>query len=251
MNDPLLELSLALAHCRSVAIENGPLLLGLFLTGLVGSASHCAGMCGPFVLAQSGAAMANLPLGSGELRRLAGAALAPYHIGRTITYMALAALLATPLHLVERVGEFRFVPSIALGLAALVFIVIAAGGISRLAYGGNVTAPLAQRLADLARPLFARSTGWHGLGLGLLLGFLPCGLLYAAIGAAIAPADPLAAAMGMAVFALGTFPMLWLVAYLGGTAQRRWTGLARRLMPFVAVFNAVVLASMAWGWLAR
>ncbi len=251
MSDPLLELSLALAHCRSVAIENGPLLLGLFLTGLVGSASHCATMCGPFVLAQSGAAMAQLPLGSGELRRLRGAALAPYHCGRALTYMALAAVVAMPLNLLHEATQWRFVPAIALALAALVFAVVAAGGLGRLAYAGSWTAPLGARLALWTRPLFARPTGWQGLALGLLLGFLPCGLLYAAIGAAIAPADPLAAAMGMGLFTLGTFPMLWLIAYLGGTAQRRWSGLAKHAMPFVAAFNAVVLAWMALGWIAR
>jgi sulfite exporter TauE/SafE len=250
MNEPLLELSLALAHCRSVAIENGPLLLGLFLTGLVGSASHCAAMCGPFVLAQSGSALANLPLGSGELRRLRGAALAPYHLGRALTYMALAAILATPLHLMEQASQLRLVPAVALALAALLFAVIAVGGLGRLAYGTNLAASIGRRLANLTRPLFARPVGWHGLVLGLLLGFLPCGLLYAAIGAAIAPADPLAAAMGMGLFTLGTFPVLWLIAYLGGAAQLRWTGLARRLMPVVAAFDAVVLGWMAWSWIS-
>lgn len=250
MDDPILELSLALAHCRAVAIENGPLLLGLFLTGLVGSATHCAGMCGPFVLTQSAAVTANLPLGSGELRRLGGAALAPYNFGRAFTYMALAAILATPLHILQRASEFRFVPAIALTMAALLFAVIAARGLGRLAYGGALMAPLGTRLSGLARPLFARPGGWRGFVLGLLLGFLPCGLLYAAIGAAIAPADPLAAAFGMAAFALGTFPMLWLIAYLGGAAQRRWSAWAQRAMPFVAAFNALVLGWMAWGWIS-
>lgn len=251
MNDPLLDLSLALAHCRGVAIENGPLLLGLFLTGLVGSASHCATMCGPFVLAQSGAAMAQLPLGSGELRRLRGAALAPYHCGRALTYMVLAALLATPLHLMQQVSQLRFIPALALAVAAAMFAVVALGGLGRLAYGTAFAAPLGARLAAWMRPLFAQPTGWHGFAIGLLLGFLPCGLLYAAIGAAIAPADPVGAAMGMGLFTLGTFPMLWLVAYLGGTAQRRWSELARRAMPFVAAFNAIVLGWMAYGWIAR
>ncbi len=251
MNDPLLDLSLALAHCRSVAIENGPLLIGLFLTGLVGSASHCATMCGPFVLAQSGAAMAQLPLGSGELRRLRGAALAPYHCGRALTYMALAALLAMPLHLLQQVSQLRFIPALALALAAVMFAVIATGGLSRLAYGASLAGSIGERLAAWMRPLFAQPTGWQGFVIGLLLGFLPCGLLYAAIGAAIAPADPVAAAMGMGMFTLGTFPMLWLVAYLGGTAQLRWSGLARRAMPFVAAFNAIVLGWMAFGWIAR
>lgn len=250
MNDPLLDLTLALAHCRGVAIENGPLLIGLFLTGLVGSASHCATMCGPFVLAQSGAAMAQLPLGSGELRRLRGAALAPYHCGRALTYMALATILAMPLHLLQQVSQLRFIPAIALALAAAMFAVLAAGGLSRLTYGTSFTGSIGERLAAWMRPLFAQPTGWQGFAIGLLLGFLPCGLLYAAIGAAIAPADPVAAAMGMGMFALGTFPMLWLVAYLGGTAQLRWSGLARRAMPFVATFNAIVLGWMAVNWIA-
>ena len=54
MADPFLDLSLALAHCKEVAIGHGPLLLSMFLAGLIGSASHCAAMCGPFVLAQTG-----------------------------------------------------------------------------------------------------------------------------------------------------------------------------------------------------
>jgi hypothetical protein len=248
MDDPILGVSLALAHCRNVAVANAPLLLALFLTGLVGSASHCAAMCGPFVLTQSAGAMARLPLGAGELRRLGGVALAPYHVGRAITYMTLAVMLALPLHLMERAAAWRFVPGLALGIAALLFLAIALGGLGRLDYGSGFATALGSRLATVTRPLFANPTGWRGLAIGLLLGFLPCGLLYAAIGAAVAPADPLAAAMSMAAFTLGTFPMLWLVAYLGGTAQRRWSDWARRLMPVVAIFNALVLGWMAWRW---
>lgn len=250
MSDSLLGILTTLAHCRSVAIEHAPLLLGLFLTGLVGSVSHCAAMCGPFVLSQSAAAMARMPIGGSELRRLGGTALAPYHLGRAITYILLAALLAMPLHLLERAVQLRFVPAVALGVAALMFAVIAMGGPGRLNYGTGLATALGARLATLARPLFANPTGWRGLLIGLLLGFLPCGLLYAAIGAAIASSDPLAAAMGMAVFTLGTFPILWLIAYLGAAAQRRWAGLARRLMPGVAAFNALVLGSMAWSWIS-
>src|SRR5512134_3638518 len=102
MADPLFELSLALAHCKSIAIDHGPLLLSMFLAGLIGSASHCAPMCGPFVLAQTGESMARLQVGSGELRRLAGAALVPYHTGRAITYILLAVLLSLPLQLISQ-----------------------------------------------------------------------------------------------------------------------------------------------------
>src|SRR5919199_2082920 len=67
-----------------------PTLLGaLFLAGLAGGATHCSTMCAPFVLAQASVGMG---AGGGVLRRLSGAALAPYHLGRMLGYGALGAL---------------------------------------------------------------------------------------------------------------------------------------------------------------
>jgi len=250
MADPVLDLSLALAHCKAVAIEHGPLLLSMFLAGLIGSASHCAAMCGPFVLAQTSETMTGLKLGSGELRRLAGAALLPYHSGRAITYILLAVLLSLPLQLMSRLPQLRFIPAIALALGALLFLVLAFRGLRGSLETGASGAGIGAWLGRAAKPLFAKPWGWRGIGLGMLLGFLPCGLLYAAIGAAAATSDPVAAAMSMAVFTLGTFPMLWLVGYLGGWAQRKWNRLARPVLPAVALLNAIVLGGMAWNWIA-
>jgi uncharacterized protein len=250
MDEPLLSLSLALAHCKAVAINHGPLLLSMFLAGLVGSASHCAPMCGPFVLAQTGETMTRLPVGSGELRRLAGAALAPYHAGRAVTYILLAVLLSLPLRLMSQLPHLRFIPAFALLLGALLFLVLGFRGLRGSLESGLWGAGLGARLGRIAKPLFAKPWGWRGLGLGMVLGFLPCGLLYAAIGAAAATSDPLAAAMSMAAFTLGTFPILWLVGYLGGWAQRKWNRFARPILPAIALLNAVVLGGMAWRWIA-
>jgi sulfite exporter TauE/SafE len=251
MDEPLLSLSLALAHCKAVAIGHGPLLLSMFLAGLVGSASHCAPMCGPFVLAQTGETMARLPVGSGELRRLAGTALLPYHAGRAITYILLAVLLSLPLQLMSRLPELRWIPAIALLLGALLFLLLGFRGLRGSLESGLLGGVgFGTKLGQIARPLFAKPWGWRGVGLGMLLGFLPCGLLYAALGAAAATSDPLAAAMSMAVFTLGTFPMLWLVGYLGGWAQRRWNKWARPVLPVIALVNAMVLGGMAWNWIA-
>lgn len=250
MADPLLDLSLALAHCKEVAIGHGPLLISMFLAGLIGSASHCAAMCGPFVLAQTGETMAGLSVGSGEFRRLVGAALLPYHAGRATTYILLAVLLSLPLQLMGRMPQLRLIPAVALGLGAILFLMLAFRGLRGTLESGALGAGFGARLGRLARPLFAKPRGWRGVGLGMVLGFLPCGLLYAAIGAAAATSDPLAAAMSMAAFTLGTFPMLWLVGYLGGWAQRRWFRFARPVLPAIALLNAIVLGGMAWNWIA-
>lgn len=250
MDEPLLSLSLALAHCKAVAIGHGPLLLSMFLAGLIGSASHCAPMCGPFVLAQTGETMARLQIGSGELRRLAGAALLPYHAGRAITYILLAVVLSLPLQLVSQLPQLRFIPAVALLLGALLFLALGFRGLRGSLESGLLGAGIGSSLGRIARPLFARPWGWRGVSLGMLLGFLPCGLLYAAIGAAAATSDPLAAAMSMAAFTLGTFPILWLVGYVGGWVQRKWNKLARPVLPAIALLNAIVLGWMAWGWIA-
>ncbi len=76
-----------------------------------------------------------------------------------------------------------------------------------------------------ARPLFARPVGFRGYALGLMLGFLPCGLLYGALAAAAASGDPLTGAFAMIAFALGTVPALLAVGLAGHVAGQRWQGL--------------------------
>ena len=58
--------------------------LALFLAGLAGGVTHCAGMCAPFVLAQAGA-VAGQSAAGGMLGRLSGAALAPTAADRKST----------------------------------------------------------------------------------------------------------------------------------------------------------------------
>ena len=82
-----------LAGCGHLVAGHGGLLASLFLAGLAVSASHCAGMCGPFVLAQVGTRLAAMPLQRATLlTRLSGMALLPYHLGRATTYTALGAV---------------------------------------------------------------------------------------------------------------------------------------------------------------
>ena len=219
------------AHCQTVVRGNAPLILALFMAGLVGSAGHCAGMCGPFVLAQIGA--------RGPLQRLAGAALLPYHLGRASTYVALGVLLAAPIGLLSRMEQLRWVPAVLLAAAAALFVLQALRGWSAI----GTPAP---RFLRLARGLFANPQGLRGYALGAVLGFLPCGLLYSALGAAAATADPLAAAFGMLGFVLGTMPMLVAIGILGHGATAHWRDLARKAMPVIAAVNAVVLLAMAW-----
>src|SRR5262245_24023251 len=112
-------------HHATIAAD-AALPLALFLSGLAGGFAHCAGMCGPFVLAQA-AARAGRDEAYGTLQRLAGAALAPYHLGRATTYAALGALAGGLAGAVAGLPALRWLPAVMLALASGFFLAQAFG----------------------------------------------------------------------------------------------------------------------------
>lgn len=59
-------------------------------------------------------------------------------------------------------------------------------------------------MGNHARPLFAAPFGWRGYLLGVMLGFIPCGLVYGALVLAAATGAALNGGAVMLVFGLGT-----------------------------------------------
>ncbi|MGE4280294.1 MAG: sulfite exporter TauE/SafE family protein [Magnetospirillum sp.] len=251
MNDALIGLESGLAVCRVVVETHGGLLTGLFLTGVIGSLSHCAGMCGPFVLSQVAARLESLPAAKmNEFRRLTGAALLPYHLGRATTYGLLGALAGWAAGTLSGGGVFRYVAGGLLALAALFLVGMAIPRLKGLLGGGGGESWWSRHVAGLAKPLFATPTGWRGWMLGVLLGFIPCGLLYAALAASAASGDPLASAFGMLAFAAGTVPVLVVVGGIGHFAIGQWREQMLKWAPLLLVANAGMLGYMAWALVA-
>lgn len=251
MLETLTQLIQAGAGICSIGLAgNQNLMLGLFLTGLVGSVTHCAGMCGPFCLSQVAARLEAIPLSHmTEMRRLAGAALAPYHLGRATTYGVLGALAASFGAILGGAGSFRWPAALMLILAALLLLAMAVPGLKTLA-GASGETRWSRAVGRLARPLFARPFGLRGWALGVLLGFIPCGLLYAALAAAAAGGNPVAGAFGMLAFWAGTVPMLVIVAAVGHAAVSHWRAPLLKAAPALLVLNAGMLGFMAWELLA-
>lgn len=222
------------------------LAVAMFTTGMLGGLSHCVGMCGPFVLAQVGAC-ANLP--GPALVRARGSMLLPYHLGRITTYAALGALVAAGGGAVTRMTGVSWLLAFILGLAALLFLRQGLVGLfPRLAggTGGGLAIGLGQRLTAPLRPLFARPIGLNGYLLGLTLGLLPCGLVYAGLASSMGTGDPLAGLIMMAAFGAGTVPALLAIGLLGGAAAHRWRSIAARVTPLLMLVNAFLVGRMAW-----
>lgn len=237
------------AHCRAVAIEHGNLLASLFLAGLIGSATHCTGMCGPFVLSQTMARLEAVPAERmREFDRLRGAALVPYHLGRASTYALLGAVLASLAGGLVDLAGLRWFSAALLVLAALFF---AGYGLRALAVpipwlGSGGTSWWSRTVAPTAAPFLRRPVGWRGYILGVALGFLPCGLLYGALAAAAASGDAAGGALAMIAFTVGTVPALLAIGYAGHVVGSQWRRTALRAMPFLMLVNAAVLSYVAW-----
>lgn len=223
----------------------------MFLAGLLGGVTHCAGMCGPFVLGQTTARLAAVPAARmSEFHRLAGAALLPYHAGRATTYALLGTLSASTVGLVIRVAGFGWAAAAMLTIATFVLAIAGLSPLRDLAKALVGNRFWRNRPLAIVSHLAAAPMGWRGYALGVLLGFIPCGLVYGALAAAAATADPVSGALAMAAFALGTAPALVGVGWLGQLAPVAWRGRLARLAPAVLLVNAGMAAWLAWRALA-
>ncbi|WP_114377088.1 sulfite exporter TauE/SafE family protein [Elioraea thermophila] len=211
----------------------------LFLAGLVGSATHCVGMCGPFVAAQVTARFSACP----TLSRLEAGALVPYHLGRMLTYTGLGAVAGFLSGTIVHAAGFRPMLVALLLLGALLMLAQAMVQVAALL--PSAPAGIADRVVRLASPLLADPRGSRRFLLGVVLGFLPCGLLYGALAAAASSASALGGAIAMAAFALGTVPALLGVGLAGAFFGRRFRPVARAVAAPLLLLNAAVLGALA------
>lgn len=205
------------------------LYVAVFLMGVLGGATHCLGMCGPFVLARALRVAAALEVGGGW-SRMRAAALPGYHIGRAITYAAFGMIAGGAAEGFARVTELGWPRALFVGVAAVLLVVGSLGGGARLHLPG--TQGMVGRMAGLVPgPGFAGD-----LMTGVALGFLPCGLVLAALTASVSAGGAREGALSMATFALGTAVPLVLLGGAGAVAARRWRERLRRMtLPLLAL----------------
>ena len=159
-------------------------------------------------------------------------ALLPYHLGRLTTYAGLGALGCT---VAGGLPWFGFSAGLLLFGAGLFLAHVA-----RLLPGmERAPAFWTRSVARLAK----HTSG--GYPLGVVLGFLPCGFLYAALATTAASGSPLLGALGMLAFGLGTVPALVAVGIAGQAAGRRWQRGIAAAAPAVMLLNAALLTALA------
>jgi len=207
----------------------------MFLLGLAGSL-HCVQMCGPLIVA------IGLPMGAASRARQVGAQVA-YQGGRILTYGLLGALagsLGSGIGSLTQLAGFENGASLLAGASMLLAAVVLADLIpaSRLV---QIAAP--SKLSRFAARCLQSPAASTKFGMGLLMGLVPCGLIYAALLKSIGTATPAAGFFSMVAFGLGTAaPLLGLGVF--ATSVSRWFG--SRSTRLAAISVAAMGAFLVW-----
>ncbi len=213
-----------------------PSLLSLFLVGLFGGL-HCASMCGGIVGAM-GIAGHGMPIRAPGTR---GAAARPgrqpsrllrllaYNGGRISSYILAGAVvggIGSSAFLMSRVLPVQQFVFVLANLTLILLGLYVSGAIRSIAPIEAAGRGLWRAVGPVAARAMRGDTTRDAWLAGMLWGYVPCGMVYVGLLAALTSASALDGALLMAAFGLGTLPNLlalgWSAGRVAGWLQNRW-----------------------------
>ncbi|MDG1818336.1 MAG: sulfite exporter TauE/SafE family protein [Porticoccaceae bacterium] len=172
------------------------LLNAMFVVGLMG-AGHCIGMCGGIVAALGA---------NGPSNRL----LLGYNLGRILSYSIAGALAGGLVAGIAGERYLSLMPTLRIFAGALIILMgfYIAGWWSVLRHLESAGQVIWRRVQPLAAKLGQPRGPLKAVFAGMLWGWLPCGLVYSALGQSLASGSATAGALSMFAFGLGTLPAM-------------------------------------------
>ncbi len=199
-----------------------------FIIGFFGS-FHCVGMCGPIALA--------LPVGKSSNFELILSRIF-YNFGRIVTYSVLGAIFGLFGKGIQIAGIQSYA-SIAVGLFILIYYLMPA----KYKYKFSLTSPY-KLFSGIVKKGFAKLTKTgspQALFLfGIINGLLPCGFVYVALAGAITTGSFISGALFMALFGLGTTPIMLATSLVGKFLNINLKQRMNKLIPVFAIVLAIV-----------
>ena len=199
------------------------MLFSAIILGLLGS-FHCLGMCGPIAFA--------LPIDrTSNFKKVTQTLL--YHLGRLTAYSFIGfvfGLLGKGLYL----AGFQQRISILMGVLMIVFILIPVRIFNKYNFSKPLYNIISKVTAALGKLLKKRS-GKTLFSIGVLNGFLPCGMVYMALVGAIATGSSTYGALYMFTFGLGTIPLMTTAIYLGNIMSITFRNKIQKAIPVFVI----------------
>jgi sulfite exporter TauE/SafE len=182
-------------------------LVSIFIVGFFASIGHCVAMCGGIVGA--------LTMGIDKSQLNGKFKVIQYHFfynfGRILSYILMGMLLGAIGSVLIQMTVFDKILRIISGLLMITMGLYLANwwfGLQKIEKFGSVIWKKIQPIANKMLPINSTSKAFS---LGILWGYLPCGVVYSALAFSMASGSWYQGGLIMLVFGLGTLPMLLLM----------------------------------------
>lgn len=204
------------------------MLYSAFIFGLI-SSLHCIGMCGPIALM--------IPVDRTNPTKKA-IQIITYHLGRLSAYACIGFIFGL-------VGKGFFLAgiqqrlSIFIGVAMIITMLTP----ERVLANYNFSKPVYRLISKIKSSLgkqFKNKSYKSLFTIGLLNGFLPCGMVYVALFGAIAMQNVPFGILYMLLFGIGTIPMMSSVTYLNSIMTVSFRNKIQKVIPYVGVVIGVL-----------
>jgi hypothetical protein len=192
--------------------------LAAFAMGLFSSV-HCIGMCGSIIGTLTLSLKAEIRNQKSTLFQF----VLNYNIGRIFSYTIAGALAGLAQSLITLPFAEQYGHRVLQLFSALIMISAGfyiAGWFPRFAYIEKTGSRLWKLLEPFGRRLIPVETRTQAFLFGMVWGWLPCGLVYAALALAATGVDVLNSSLTMLAFGLGTLPAVLGAGIMSGTLTR-------------------------------
>jgi sulfite exporter TauE/SafE len=204
------------------------MLYTAFLFGLI-SSFHCIGMCGPIAMM--------LPVERNDPAKKV-IQIITYHLGRLTAYGSIGlffGLLGKGLFLAGIQQQL----SIFIGVAMILVILIPEKVFAQYNFSKPVYGWISRIKQNLGSH-FKNKSFKSLFIIGLLNGFLPCGMVYVALFGAIAMQSAGFGVLYMLLFGLGTVPLMSLVVYINSFLTVSIRNNIQKIIPYVGIVIGVL-----------
>ncbi|WP_299255427.1 sulfite exporter TauE/SafE family protein [uncultured Aquimarina sp.] len=202
------------------------MLVSAFILGLLGS-FHCVGMCGPIAFM--------LPLDhKNQFKKVFQISL--YHLGRLLAYGIIGLFFGL---IGKSLNIFGMQQGLSIGIGIVMILVVLIPSPVLMKY--NFSKPIYRVISRIKSALgkeLKKKTPDTFLTIGFLNGFLPCGLVYMAVFAAVALGSIIESSLYVLLFGLGTIPLMTLVVYARHFFKAKW--IRNHIQKVIPVFIVMI-----------
>ena len=199
-----------------------------FILGLT-SNFHCIGMCGPIALAVPVNRKNNATILFGAFQ---------YNLGRIISYSLLGIVVGMIGLSIHTFGVLQW-----LSILSGIFLIIFAWRkyLSSFFTSHLPTLPIQKHLNTALGKVIRSKSPLKLSFLGLLNGFLPCGMVYAALLNALLTGDVAGSALAMVFFGIGTLPAMVSVIYMANKITPKLRGKFNKIVPYLITMVGLLI----------